>query len=209
MRKLPRSFAFWLPIANLILATALLVIPALTFYFRVKHAAHGADTVYLRAGEFTLRLRSSEFLSQGFMSSGYLARHWVLPLNAPGIVGQLVVSVLSEYTGRLYRTTLFWPFWDSVIYAIFAVPAWGFIGRGVDQLREGLLVGRANLVMSLFLIVLSATVSVGLWIGSSNDPGRTEDAYLAMVGFAGWSGLFAIPLIAWLRHRPARASARV
>ena len=209
MRKLPKSFAFWFPVANLILATGLLIVPALTFYFRIKHAAHGAATVYLRAGEFTLQLRSSEFLSQGFMSSGYVARRWVLPLNAPGIVGQLLVSFFSEYTGNFYRATLFWPFWDSVIYVIFAIPAWRFVGRGVDQLRKGLPVGRANLVMSVFLIVLSATISVGLWIGLSKDPGRTEDAYLAMLGFAGWSGLFAIPLIAWFRQRHTPSPAMV
>ncbi len=189
------------------MATGLLVVPALTFYFRIKHAAHGAATVYIRAGEFTLPLRSSEFLSQGFMSAGYVARQWVLPLNAPGIVGQLLVSVFSRYTGRFYRATLFWPFWDSVIYAIFAIPAWRFVGRGVDQLRKGVSAGRANLVMSLVLIVLSATFSAVIWIGFLNDPGATEDARLASVGFAVWSLLFAIPLLAWVRNRRQPAPA--
>jgi hypothetical protein len=45
MKKYLRSYSVVLPIAELLLAAGLILVPALVFFFRLKHAAHGSGHV--------------------------------------------------------------------------------------------------------------------------------------------------------------------
>lgn len=209
MRNLVKSFSFWLPLGTLLLAAGVVILPALLFFFRLKHGANGADTISLQAGEFQFRLRSNEFLSESFIRATYSAKKLITILDAPGIFGELLVSILAEYTGNWYPGPLTLTAWQSVTYPFFAIPAWVYVGRGLDALLRGLPVGTVSMVVSSVLTALAITISCGLRFGFSPSE-RNDNVSWLIAGFALWSLLlFAISLIGWIRQRKAAHAASV
>jgi hypothetical protein len=66
MKKYLRSYSVVLPIAELLLAAGLILVPALVFFFRLKHAAHGSGHVLIHTGQFQTRVPSEGFFSFAF-----------------------------------------------------------------------------------------------------------------------------------------------
>jgi hypothetical protein len=167
MRKLAKSFSFWLPVGNLVLAVGLVVIPALLLFTRFKRAANGSDTIFIQTAEFQLRLRSNEFLSEAFVAATFSAKKLITILDAPGAFGEALMSILSEHTGNWFPGALALAAWQSVTYPLFSVPAWLYTGRGLDAFIRAVPIKTVDMVMSSVLTTLAITISCGLRFGLS------------------------------------------
>ena len=142
-----------------------------------------------------------DMLRLAFESNAIGHQGTIFVLNAPG---RLLSALASELASRAKG---FPDFFDSFLWGVlsaplFAVPAWFFVGRGID----GLLLRRSmrwpDLIFSGLLVLLSIGLCAGLRF-SSTELERAGDGKLTsfMIGFAWWSLLFALPLLAWVRQR--------
>jgi len=199
-KRLP-SFSVLLPIADLLVAAALVLVPALLFFFRLRHTAHGSGRVF------------ESFFSFAFFHAAAAAEKAIAVLNAPAHFVNLIVSLLTSRTTAWtsYSASRWYPAWlglwpgRSLTYPIYALPAWFYVERGVDALLGRRGVRTANMVFSSVLAVVAIVICFGLRFGLSPEESK-DDVNLYIEGFALWACLFAIPFAAWFRQRAAGTS---
>ena len=202
MRKSVKSFSFWLPVGNVVLPGGLLLFTTLLVFSHLRHAANGADALFIQAGEFRLRVRSNEFLLEAFRAATFSANKLIILLDAPGVFGDALISLVSERSGNWYPGRLGLTAWQAVTYPFFSIPAWLYVGQGLDTLMEGARIRTFSTVISSVLMTLAITISCGLRFGISASE-RSESITWVIAGFALWSFLFAIPILAWIWRRTA------
>jgi hypothetical protein len=209
MKKYLRSFSVVLPIGELLLAAGLILVLALVFFLRLKQAASGSGHV----GEFQAIIPSEGLLSFAFLRAAAAAVKTITVLNAPANLVELIVSWLRQpLTGTWVSTSGWYPAWlglwpgRSLTYPIYALPAWFYVGLGVDSLLGRRRVGTANMVLSVVLAGVTIVVCCLLKLGLSPMERQGEVGGLHIEGFALWACLFAVPLVAWFRQRVAGTS---
>lgn len=76
MKNRLTSFAYLLPIIELLFVATIVIIPALLFFNRLKQMAHGSGSVSFASGEFAWTIPSDRFLPVAFeRMAGYEANH--------------------------------------------------------------------------------------------------------------------------------------
>ena len=202
MKRYGGSFAVLLPVAEVVGSAGLFLAYALRIYLHLKGAAHGADSVSFGTGGLRITLASKGFLSAAFQFASWPAERFIVAVNAPAKYVEILVSLVISQTARWEPRWMFPSTWHCLTYPIYALPAWFCIGRGVDALlRRG--------QVRTFLMVASAVfgaVSAGLFgvirFGlSAADRQSVATTEWLMVGFAVWTVLFAIPVVAWVGQR--------
>jgi hypothetical protein len=212
MKKYLRSFSVVLPIAEVLLAAGLILVPALVFFLRLKQAAHGSGHVLIHTGEFQTLVPSEGFLSFAFLRATAAAAKSLTVLNTPAsLVEHIVLLLRPPSNGTWYSASGCYPAWlglwpgRSLTYPIYALPAWFYVGRGLDGLLAHERVGTANMVLSVVLAGVAIAICGGLRFGLSPWERRDQVSWF-IEGFALWACLFAIPLVEWFRQKVARKS---
>lgn len=201
MEKPLRSFAFVLPTLNLLLWLVVVVAPAVLFYSRLKHEAHGAKTVTIQTGDFVVTLQSNEFRSVAIQGAALRAEKPVMLLNAPAVFVEVLISLIVSRTPNWHPASITWTTWRTVIYPIYAVPIWFYLGRGVDALWGRSIVRRREALISLLLAAIFTTLACGFRFGLTPAERQDQDILqLFIEGFALWAALFMVPFLAWIRH---------
>ena len=201
VKKRLKSFVYLLPLLELLFGAAATLVPALLFFFRLKQAAHGAGSLFLSSGDVLTMIPSDHFLSVAFDRAGWAERPATI-LNAPAKVVEIVVSLLVAHKANWHPASLLPSTWHALVYPIYALPAWVYIGLGIDAGIGRCLVRRWNVVLSLFLALTFAVLFCGLRFGiSAAEREGQEQLSWFIEGFALWAVLFAIPFVAWLLQR--------
>lgn len=206
--RLPFAFSLWLPLLAVVLSAAIVLVPALRVYLRWKTAIGNSDKLMLTAGQFQMMIPRDHLLRSAVEMNAMREQGTICLLNAPGhllgaLASQLVVHHANGFPGSLG------PFlWRSLSLPLFAIPAWFFVGRGIDGLFLRRRMRLSDLVLSVFLVLISVALSVGLRFGLSESERAGQELLVYYIyGFAWWSLLFAFPLLAWLRQRLRKANA--
>jgi hypothetical protein len=152
---------------DILLWAVIVLAPALLFFFRLKHMAHGSGSVSLTSGDFQMTISSNHFLSVAFDRAGWSAQKSITVLNAPAKFVEIVVSVLVSRTGNWYPASFLRSTWRSLIYPIYALPAWFYVGLGIDALLGRSRIRQRNMILSLILALASAVLCCGFRFGIS------------------------------------------
>ena len=201
MEPIRHSFTRIFPAVALAFSFALLLAVTCAYYITLKHAAHGSDTVYLGTTTTGLVLQSHNFLRFAFMSAGRWAQKPITILNAPAHFVNLPISYLAS-RGPFWSPDSLGPAgWLCLTYPFFALPAWSYVGFGIDAIIGRKRICTMNLVLSVILVALFGTFSWVVRFGLADDPGLVPGL---TAGFTLWTLLFAIPLAAWLRQKFAK-----
>jgi hypothetical protein len=202
VKKRLKSFAYLLPLLELLFGAATMLVPALPFFFRLKHAAHGTGSVLMSSGDMAMRIPSDRFLSVALDSAGRWAAKPATILNVPAKFVEIVVSLLVAHKANWHPASLLPSTWHALVYPIYALPAWAYIGLGIDAGIGRCLVRRWNVVLSLFLALTFAVLFCVFRFGMSASEREGQELLSWFIeGFALWAVLFAIPFVAWLLQR--------
>ena len=198
------GFAVLLPVVEVVSSAGLFLMYALRIFLHLKAAAHGTASASLVAGEFQLTVASKDFLSAAFQFACWPAEHFIVMVNAPAKYVQILVSLVIAQSGRWEPGWISPPVWHCLTYSIYAVPAWYWVGRGVDGLLQRGGVRTSVMVASAAFGLISAGLFGVLRFGlSAADRQSVDTTEWLMVGFALWTVLFGIPVVAWLRQGKA------
>ncbi len=198
MKRLSRSFAVTLPISALTFSIVLFVGMILFHYYGLKRSAHGRDNIYIRTDNLSVTIPSTGFLHFALFTAAFQAEKPIVILNAPGhFLGLLISYPLSR--GPFWSPNSLGPMvWHCLSYPILALPAWSFVGFGIDAFlgRKRMRAGIA--VLSAVLCALFGTCAAVLQFALSGDPGLVPGY---ATGFTLWTLLFTIPCAAWAHQR--------
>jgi hypothetical protein len=205
VKKRLSSFAYLLPLLELLFGAATMLVPALLFLFRLKRMAHGAGSVSLSSGDIVMTIPSDRFLAVAFDRAGWWAEKPATILNAPAKFVEVVVSLVVAHKANWHPASLLPSTWHALIYPIYALPAWVYIGLGIDAGYGRCLVHRWNVVLSLFLALSFAVLFCGFGFGMPAVEREGQGLLSWFIeGFALWAVLFAIPFVAWMLRRRKR-----
>lgn len=200
--RLPLKFSLWLPVFAVLLSAAIVLVPAFRLYLRWKAALGGGDKLVRTVGEFQMMIPRDHILRSALEMSAIREQGTICVLNAPGqplgaLASQLVVHHANGYPDS------FGPIlWRTLSLPLFAIPAWFFVGRGIDGLLLRRRMRLFDLTLSTILVLLSLALSAGLRFGLSESERAGQEMLVFYIsGFGYWSLLFAFPLSAWVRQR--------
>ena len=201
-----KSFAYLLPLLELLFGAAIVFAPALLFFLRLKQMARGAGGVSLSVGEFVMKIPSDRFLPVALDRAGWWADKPITILNAPAKFVEVFVSLLVAHKGNWFPASFPSSTWHALIYPVYALPAWFFVGVGIDALMGRRLVRRWNAALSVFLALTFAVLFFGFRFGMPAAEREGQELLSWFIdGFALWAVLFAIPFAAWVLGRKRKS----
>ena len=191
-----------LPLLQLLFGAATMLAPALLFFFRLKQMAHGTGSASISYDDIVMTIPSDHFLAVAFDRAGWWAEKPITILNTPAKFVEIFVSLLVAHKANSYPASLLSSTWHALIYPIYALPAWVYVGLGIDAGIGRRLVRRWNVGVSLFLALTCAILFCGCRFGmSSAERAGQELLSWFIIGFALWTILFAVPFVGWLLRR--------
>jgi hypothetical protein len=191
-----------LPTAALLLSSAFVLVPMVRMFFHAKAAARTPATYAMATERYEIVIPADHLLRFVFNEKAFQMQGPITCLNVPGQFLQVLVSrAITQDTSNWYPATLGRAVWRVISFPFFALPAWFFVGRGIDALFQKTRVNKLEMVVSLTLSILFLVLGIGLRFGLTDAERADQDllnSYIA--GFVLWAILIGIPFSAWLRQ---------
>lgn len=200
--KLP-SFSKLLPIAAPLVSIGMPLFNAISFYIRLKLAAHGQPNVTFGTGQFRFSIPSDHLFSFVVSSIPLLAEPSITITNAPGCLIYLLISAVIENFLHLTLPSASMSTWVLSIMVVCGIPAWWFAGQGLDSLLGRNQTGKASMIISALLTLIFLALAIALRLGMSSEE-RNGRVDWFIHGFGLWAALIALPFAAWVHIKAAR-----
>jgi len=180
----------------------IMIVPALRFFFHLRRMTHGSGSVSLASGEFAFTIPSDRFLFVAFDRAGWWAEKPITILNTPAKFMEALVSLVVARKGYWWPSSLLRSTWQAIIYPIYALPAWVYLGLATDALIGRRRIYRWNVILSVFLTLTCALLFCGFRFGMPAAEREGQERLSWFIdGFAIWTVLFSTPVVAWMRQK--------
>jgi hypothetical protein len=192
------TFSFLLPLLSLSVWLAIVAVPATIGYLRLLEMAHGASVVHLQAGQFSMSVPRDRFLWFSIRGIGIKRSDSISALNMPGLIGELLISLPTFWPAGWHPAGWDIKSWRTLVMPFFCLPAWFFVGRGIDALLGWRRLRWGTLLAGTLLCVLFLVLFLGLRFGLSNE--ERGEVVFPLWGMSLWAFLFAVVPAAWIRE---------
>jgi hypothetical protein len=178
----------------------LVIVPTTLIYMSLLQRAHNSSTAELSFMSLPRERFASFALSVGTIRQSHL----VTAINMPGMIGAMLVSIPTWPNGwRPAWATM--DSWRALSLPLFCLPAWWFVGKGIDALVGSIRLHWSPLLVGCLFCALFIFLGVGLGLTATADD--RADMWWMLSGMGLWAVLFAVFPFAWLRQRRSRVSA--
>jgi hypothetical protein len=199
-----RRFSILLPLFDLAIWVVLVIVPTTIAYMSLLQMAHNSSTAEIRSGGTSFASVPRERFASFALSVGTIRQsHLITAINMPGIVSDLFISIPIWHIDRL-RTQMTMESWRALSFPLFCLPAWWFVGKGVDALVGSIRLHWSSLLLGCLFCALFIFLGIGLGLTATAD--ERADTWWILSGMGLWAVLFAVFPFAWLRQRRSRAS---
>jgi hypothetical protein len=205
--KVPRtSFSFLLPLVELAIWVVLVAVPATLVFLNLQLTAHESPTAHMSSGLVSAEIPREQFLEFAFSSTTDTSANAITAVNIPGIILEILVSLPTSWPDSWHPSGWILDTWRAVIFPFFCLPAWCFVGLGVDSLLGWRRLHWGTLLSGSVFFLLFMVLFLGFLFGMSAAERVEGDSGSLLWGIALWALLFAIFPCAWLRQRPSRVT---
>ncbi len=199
-------FAVLLPVLILVVCLLDVIVPTVRIVLALRQHAGTTGSVRIQFGQFVQIVPREKFLSYAFERATYSTQRVIVALNAPAAFFAALVSWLVAHRPRWTPEGLMPWQWIALTFPIYGLPAWSFVGWGVDvwmrRRRMPASIGWVSGVLACGLALLSLSLRFGLTEAERSG----QDLLMSLViGFALWAFLLAIPLVGWIRFTRLKA----
>ena len=201
-RRLP--FCVVLPLFSVCVWIVLVALPISVGDLHLRYMAHGASAVFLHAGTFSLTVPASRFLVFSANTVGEFKGQILTALNLPAFIVELLLSVRTWPTTWQPSGFTLWG-WRALTFPIFALPAWYYIGVGIDGLLGSVGLHVWNAIVSSLFAAACAILGGGLTVAlpaADREPGLKW----ITAGFMLWALLFGTVVVASVRQGRPKAA---
>ena len=196
-------FQWLIPLLALTISAGIILVPALEAYTALRRADKGPGMIVLGAVSFP----TDHLPSISIQMAALRGEKFLMLVNAPGHFLFLILSLALGHSAHWSPTVIGPALWRDVCFPIGALPAWFLVGRAINSWTVHALLRRTELIVASVLAIVFALISGGLWFGLTPEE-RTSQEFLEsyVVGFALWSALMCLTVVAWIRlkHRSQR-----
>ena len=196
--KIRLSFAWLVPLAAFTVSAVLVLIPFIRGYSALR--AMSADSAADGSMEPRIVVPEGNLAAYALSISALREEPAITAMNAPAQWVQILVCLAMESSFRWHPAGMSAGMWRVVSFPFFALPAWFFLGRGLDAFLRRVRLGPADAVASIVLSLMFLSVSAVLRFGLTAIERRAQASWF-MQGFGCWGILIAIPFAAWIWQR--------
>ncbi len=201
-RRLP--FCVILPLFSVCIWIISVALPVTFGYLHLTYMVHGSPSVFLHTKNFSITVPANDFFRFAANMVGEL-RGWELTaLNLPGFVLELLLSVRTWPSSWQPAGLTLWA-WRALSFPLFALPAWYYVGIGIDGLFGRIALHLRDAILGSVLSAGCAFLGAGLTLGLSAAD-REPGLKWITAGFMLWALLSGIVAVAAVRQgRPKLA----
>ncbi len=188
-----------LPILDLVSWGLMVLAPTILAYFHFKHIADASGKFSIGP---TMVVEPQNLFGFAFQMTAWAVEKVVIVMDAPACFFDPVISLLVSGKTNWYPESLGHSAWRVLTFPFFVLPAWSYVGSGIDALIGKKRVGKGNMIFGLVMAGLLIVIAGGVRFGLSAAE-RQDQEFLPwfVAGFVVWAILFAVPFVAWLRQR--------
>lgn len=204
IRRLP--FSILIPLLALVACSAFLLFPTLILFDHLRHVPAVGGNVYLGNQMIQVAAPRRHLLWWSFGIATFARAHIVMGINLPGFA-------LHSLFSSLFSGSPFWQppgmmpdAWRAIVSPILCLPAWWFVGRGIDGIFGTRRLGWPTVVIGAILAAFLLTFIFGFEFGMS--PEEQQTTTVPMWSFTLWAVAFAVGPIAYLKQRLSRFKQR-
>jgi hypothetical protein len=197
MKVARASFSVLLPLFELALWAAFVAVPATLVFLNLKQLAHGSPTAHLGSGSFIAEIPREHFLWFALASANEKS-HTITAVNLPGMVPEILLSLATSWPAEWHPAGWMGDTWRVVAFPFFCVPAWWFVGLGLDSLFGWRRLQGGTFLLGSIFFLLFLTLFFGLFFGISASERAESSMDWVYWGIGLWSLLFSIFPCAWL-----------
>jgi hypothetical protein len=198
MRAPRLPFSLLLPALDLVLWVFLALIPVTLFYYGYLADAEQDHHAMATAQEQQLHVTPQEVASQQLEVAMDWRGRLLTAVNLPGMFPESLTSLRATWPETWHPDALELFTWRSLVYPLYALPAWWFAGLSLDALLGRRRLHWIPMVLALLLFGFCALMAViSPFVGDL----RTSEDYSLAAGMALWAVLFGIAPLAWWRQR--------
>ena len=177
--------------------SALVLVPTLSTYARINVTQRNGSA-NIRSGQFEQMLPRDRWLSFSLASVCERRFPLVTNLNLPGMIVGAPLTVPAVSFLRQHPLALSAQTWHTVTIPFFCLPAWWFVGRGLD----GLITRRSLHWPMLAIGSILSCGCIALVIGIlTSPPADKQDLIGFLPGGIFWATAFAVLPLNWLVRR--------
>jgi len=188
-------YSILVPIASLIVWGTLILIQALILFDSLHHSSQGAEYIRVQGGSWTAVVSQSHAFWWSFQMTTSLRAPLVNGINLPGFILNSLASLLLFGSARWYPAAMLPETLRVIASPILCLPAWWFVGRGVEGILGSQKVRWQTLVIGAALCIFFLAMALGFTFGES--PQEQAETTVPIWSFFFWAAAFAIPTIAW------------
>jgi hypothetical protein len=206
MKVTRASFSVLLPLIELATWIVLIAVPATLVFLNLNQTAHGSLTAHIDSGNISADIPRQQFLSFAFSSAPNNRAHAITAINIPGIIPEILFSLLTSWPQSWLPPGWILDTWRALIFPFYCLPAWWFVGLGVDSLLGWRRLHWGTLLLGSIFFLLFVTLSLGFRFGLSASERAEGDSGWLLWGIGLWALFFATFPCAWLRQTRFRVA---
>ncbi len=199
MRITRLSFSVLLPIAEIAIWMILLSVQTSLICYRFHQAAQGAQAVRIHTEHFEWTVPRNKWFSSALTAVASRHSETIMAANLPALFVEVLVSLPTSWPSVWNPAGLLLPIWRSLTFPIYCLPAWWFVGRGVDGLLGRRRLLRAMLLTGSLFFLLCLVFLFGFFFGAS--PSERADMSWLLPGVGLWTVAFGLFPLTWVRQR--------
>jgi hypothetical protein len=178
--------------------STVLFVPTATTILQFYAAAHGSNAITIHAGKYRTTVPQRRWLAFALESASSQCSRAITGANIPGTAGEVLISLPTSWPESWHPDGLTLEAWRALTWPFFCLPAWWFVGKGLDGLLSGRWLHWTMFAVGSALCVFCAVLLLGLRFGLEASD-RVDPWVYCGLGF--WSIAFGIPPFAWVQQR--------
>lgn len=200
------SFSLLLPLAAMAAWTELVAVPVALTVYGFHEAAQESNRIRIHTGRIEMTLPARRWIPYALEMVSWRRGHTVAAANLPGDFVEALAVLPLSWPNAWHPKGLSLTAWQMLSFPFFCLPAWWFVGRGLDGLLGRKRLHWAMALAGSVLSLLFFAVLLGFRFASSSS--ERADMGWVMRGFGLWGSAFAVLPAAWFRQRRTDARQR-
>ena len=191
------SFAIFLPFVDFLIWAALALTPAALLFIQSQDTSIGPKGGV--SVDYSFDVHRDDMYTIPLTEKKVSRSHTIGTVALPATIVETVISSPSILASSWHAADFYVDSFRSLTYPIYSLPAWWFVGTGLDGLFRKRKIGLPSRLAGTALTIVLITIVIGLRSAPhGNDPNGEFNWIIRALGI--WVLMFAVFPAVWLKQ---------